>query len=61
MMDHPVVRLGLVGFGAAGQAFLPALDKHPGFKLVAIAEPLARLREGLQQRLNVVIYDNLDD
>jgi phthalate 4,5-cis-dihydrodiol dehydrogenase len=61
MMDHPVVRLGLVGFGAAGQAFLPALDKHPGFKLVAIAEPLARLREGLQQRLNVAIYDNLDD
>ena len=61
MMDHPLVRMGLVGFGAAGQAFLPAIRKHPGFELVAIAEPVARLREGLQERLNVAVYDNLDD
>ena len=60
MMDHPFVRMGLVGFGAAGQAFLPAIAKHPGFKLVAIAEPVARLREGLQQRLDVAIYESLD-
>jgi phthalate 4,5-cis-dihydrodiol dehydrogenase len=60
MMDHPAVRIGLVGFGAAGQAFLPALDKHPGFELVAIAEPVARLRDGLQQRFNVAAYDSLD-
>jgi phthalate 4,5-cis-dihydrodiol dehydrogenase len=52
--------MGLVGFGAAGQAFLPAIAKHPGFKLVAVAEPVARLREGLQQRLDVAIYESLD-
>ena len=59
-MDHPVLRIGLVGFGAAGQAFLPALDKHPGFKLVAIAEPVAHLREGLLSRFEGALYDSLD-
>jgi phthalate 4,5-cis-dihydrodiol dehydrogenase len=60
MMYHPVVRIGLVGFGAAGQAFLPAIAKHSGFKLVAIAEPVAHVRESLQIRFNVALYDSLD-
>lgn len=33
------LRLGLVGLGAAGRAFLPALLAHDRFKLAAVADP----------------------
>lgn len=36
-----VVQIGIVGLGAAGRAFLPAILSHPGFKLVAVAESIA--------------------
>ena len=39
-----VVQLGIVGLGAAGRAFIPAILANPGFKLVAIAEPIAEIR-----------------
>ena len=34
--------IGVAGLGAAGRAFIPAIRKHPGFRLAAIAEPAAR-------------------
>ncbi len=37
-------RVGIVGMGAAAQAFLPAFAKHPGFDWVAFAEPDEQLR-----------------
>ena len=39
-----VFRIGIAGLGAAGRAFLPAILAHPGFRLVAIAEPVAEAR-----------------
>ena len=39
-----VFRIGVAGLGAAGRAFLPAILAHPGFRLVAIAEPVAETR-----------------
>ena len=42
--SHDVVQIGIVGLGAAGRAFLPAILAHPGFRLVAVAEPVAEVR-----------------
>jgi phthalate 4,5-cis-dihydrodiol dehydrogenase len=39
------VRLGIAGLGVAGGALLPAIQRHPNFDLVAIAEPVAETRE----------------
>ncbi|MDB5776658.1 MAG: oxidoreductase-like protein [Herbaspirillum sp.] len=38
------VRIGIVGLGAAGRAFLPAILGHEGFDLVAVAEPVEAVR-----------------
>ena len=46
------IRLGLVGLGAAGLAFLPALLAHPRFKLAAagVAQPTpAQVQEALHR------------
>lgn len=42
-----LVRIGIVGLGAAGRAFLPAIEAHPGLKLVAIADPEVQVRDGI--------------
>src|SRR5262245_55745890 len=39
------IRIGIVGLGAAGRAFLPAIRGHAAFELVAVAEPVAETRE----------------
>ena len=41
------VRIGIVGLGAAGRAFLPAIRGHAGFELAAVAEPIAETREAI--------------
>ena len=35
------IRIGIVGLGAAGRAFLPAIRSHAAFELIAVAEPVA--------------------
>jgi phthalate 4,5-cis-dihydrodiol dehydrogenase len=45
----PTLRMGIVGLGRAGRSLLPAIEKHPGVRLVAIAEPLPDARESLAQ------------
>jgi phthalate 4,5-cis-dihydrodiol dehydrogenase len=50
------IRIGIVGLGAAGRAFLPAIKKHSGFKLVAIAEPVKEARESVAAEMNVAAY-----
>ena len=57
--SKPVVRIGLAGLGAAGQAFLPAINKHAGFRLAAIAEPVLKLREAAMNCYKVPVYDSL--
>lgn len=39
------IRIGIVGMGAAGWAFVPAIRGNPAFELAAIAEPAADMRE----------------
>jgi phthalate 4,5-cis-dihydrodiol dehydrogenase len=34
-----LVRLGVIGLGAAGQAFLPAIERHPAFTMAAVCDP----------------------
>lgn len=41
------IRIGIVGLGAAGRAFLPAIRGHAAFELAALAEPVAETRESI--------------
>ena len=41
------IRIGIAGLGAAGRAFLPAIRGHSAFELVAVAEPVAEVRENI--------------
>jgi len=59
-MQEPL-RIGLVGFGAAGQAFLPALHKHTGFQLAAVVEPHKDLRDLARNQCAVPVYESLTD
>ena len=51
--------VGVAGLGAAGLAFLPALQTHPGFTWVACAEPVDALREQVQREHGVAAYATL--
>ena len=55
------LRIGIGGMGAAGQAFIPALQGHPAFEWVALAEPVAALRELMQQQQAVAGYASLPE
>jgi phthalate 4,5-cis-dihydrodiol dehydrogenase len=41
------IRIGIVGLGAAGRAFLPAIRGHAAFELAAVAEPVAETRAAI--------------
>ncbi len=45
-----LVNIGVVGLGAAGRAFVPAILKHPGFRLAAVAEPVEATRAEMLTR-----------
>jgi phthalate 4,5-cis-dihydrodiol dehydrogenase len=53
------VRVGIVGVGAAGRAFLPPFKAHAGFDLVAIAEPVAEARETVAAEIGCAGYADL--
>ena len=55
-----VVRIGICGMGAAGQAFVPALRRNPGFEWVALAEPVPEQRATLASENGVAGYADLD-
>ena len=52
-------RMGVAGVGAAGQAFLPAIRRHPGFELAAFAEPIAEIRDSVAADTGVAGYADL--
>ena len=56
--DKPF-RIGIVGVGAAGRAFLPAIKTHAGFKLAAIAEPVAETRDSVAAEMDCAGYADL--
>jgi phthalate 4,5-cis-dihydrodiol dehydrogenase len=50
------IRIGIAGMGAAGLAFIPALQAHPQFEWVALAEPAATERARNAQDHGVAAY-----
>ena len=60
-MTAPIHRIGVVGLGAAGQAFLPAIHKHPGFELAAVCDPVQSIRERFAQSTGAPGYATLTD
>lgn len=50
------VTIGIVGLGAAGRAFFPAIAAHPGLRLVALADPVAHVRQQAGAELGVPAY-----
>lgn len=67
MMHHPTgigsasgpIRIGIVGLGAAGRAFIPAILAHPGFRLAAVADPVAQATESVAAELGVTGYHTM--
>lgn len=53
------IRIGIVGMGAAGWAFLPAIRGNPAFELAAIAEPAAEMREIVAAETGVPLHPDL--
>lgn len=57
----PLVRIGIAGFGTAGRSFVPAIQSHPGFELVAFAEPAPQIRSEIKAELGAAAYSSLTD
>ena len=55
------LRVGIVGLGAAGQAFIPALAKHPGWQWVAGAETSAVVRDSLARKHGLPMWNSLPE
>jgi phthalate 4,5-cis-dihydrodiol dehydrogenase len=53
------LRLGLVGLGAAGRAFLPAILAHDSFTLAAVADPDNQARAEIEQQAGAPGFDSL--
>lgn len=53
------IRIGIVGMGAAGWAFVPAIRGNPAFELAAIAEPAAEMREMAATETGAAAYPDL--
>jgi phthalate 4,5-cis-dihydrodiol dehydrogenase len=55
----PAIRIGIVGMGAAGWAFLPAIRGNPGFELAAVAERAVDVRETVAAETGVAVHADL--
>lgn len=55
------VNIGIVGLGAAGRAFFPAIAAHPGLRLVALADPVAHVRQQAGAELGVPAYASVQE
>ena len=53
------IRIGIVGLGAAGRAFLPAIRGHAAFELVAVVEPVAETRESIARETGAKAFADL--
>ncbi|MGE3710416.1 MAG: Gfo/Idh/MocA family oxidoreductase [Hyphomicrobiaceae bacterium] len=59
MSANSTFRLGIVGLGAAGRAFLPAIARHPGFELVGFADTVPEIRSEVAADTGVKGYEDL--
>ena len=55
------MRIGIVGFGTAGRAFVPAIVGHPGFVFAGFADPSATVRQAGAQEYGITAYESIDD
>ena len=55
-----MIRIGLVGLGAAGRAFLPAISAHPKFDLAAACDISPKARESLGE-LGIQSHGDLNE
>jgi phthalate 4,5-cis-dihydrodiol dehydrogenase len=55
------VRIGIVGFGTAGRAFVPAIVGHAGFVFAGFADPSASVRETGAKEFGVTAYENIEE
>lgn len=53
------IRIGILGMGAAGRAFLAPIGKNSSFVLAAIADPVAEVREAVAAEAGVAAYAHL--
>ena len=53
------IRIGIVGMGAAGWAFVPAIRGNAAFELAAVAEANAGMRETAAAETGAAIYPDL--
>jgi phthalate 4,5-cis-dihydrodiol dehydrogenase len=56
-----VVAIGIVGLGAAGRAFIPAIRAHSGLTLAAVCDPVAEARNTVAGELGVRGYSSLQE
>ena len=55
------LRVGIAGLGAAGQAFIPAFAKHPGWQWVAAADPAPAVRESVVAAHGLPVWPSLPE
>lgn len=55
-----MIRMGIAGLGAAGRAFVPAIEAHAAFTLTAIADPSLAIRAEFGAMEGVATYPDLD-
>src|SRR4029079_11838776 len=53
------IRIGIVGMGAAGWAFVPAIRGNPAFELAAVAEPDVDMRAAAAAETGAAAYADL--
>ena len=55
------LRLAIVGMGAAARQLLPAVEKHPAVRLVAVCDPVEAVRDAAAARHGVVALASIDE
>lgn len=59
IQDPAPLRIGVAGFGSAGRSFLPAIRRHGGFVLAAVADPVPAVREEIARDNAVPAFHDL--
>ncbi|WP_233146062.1 Gfo/Idh/MocA family protein [Pigmentiphaga sp. NML080357] len=61
MSAREPVRIGIAGMGAAGRAFIAALQSHPGMHWVAVADPSTEVLAEMAAEHGVAGYASLEE
>lgn len=61
MTVYRKIKVGIIGLGAAAQAFLPAFEKHPGFELIGVCDPNSALQSQISAMQGVRYFSALTE